>query len=117
MKPHKLSLVARLMLAVMGDGYVLKVPVDDSPAFFVDRYSDDAGQIPTFKGSSGASYPVHYVRESIGPLEDAPVKELIHSGLLHKMVKDRIGDKHSWRMGWKEMGLDGEKADLYTLMQ
>ncbi len=46
------------------------------------------------------------------PITADIASELIASGLLHKMAKDRVQD----RTGWAEAGLDGNAADFYSLL-
>ena len=48
------------------------------------------------------------------PVATKMVRYLIRSGTLWKMVEDRTGDSKSWRMGWRESGMDGDVADWYV---
>lgn len=90
-----MTVYARLVLEAIGVGFRLRVPHDGGRAMLV------------------CSYPELPKREDIGPLEAAPVRELLQSGILHKLTKGRDGNRY----GWAELGLDGTDADLYAMTQ
>jgi hypothetical protein len=99
-----LSPPAAGVLNAMGLGMRLRVPHDGSPAILHD--GSDRG------------------REDVGPVNPDHVTELTASGHIRKLTRDgeppvaeRTGRNTSWRRGWAEMGLDGDKADFYVMTQ
>lgn len=100
-----MTVYSNLVLTAIGTGYRLRVPHDGSPVTLVDSGSDN----PKAAGLS----PHHMVRPEIGPLDRDSVEELLASNLLHLMAKNWVGQ----RVGWIVMGLDGTKADFYSLRQ
>lgn len=97
-----MTIYATLILECMGSGFRLKIPLDKSPAYLVDEFTD-----------FGKKPPHWTVRNPIGPLDESPVKELLESGLLGVITKNASNQ----RRGWMDMGLNGKKADFYALMQ
>lgn len=91
--PRPLSPPAAGVLNAIGLGMRLRVPHDGGGAMLND--STDQG------------------RESLGPVNPDHVQELLASGHLAKLTKDRNGS----RMGWAEKGLDGDAADFYCCVQ
>lgn len=90
---------AQLIYHAMGTGKRLRIAHDGSGCTLVD---DPARE---------------YIAPPIGPLDRAPVDELIESGLLYQYTEHRVGDETLWRAGWRQKGLDGTKADFYCLRQ
>lgn len=86
------------VLQLMGTGMRLRVAHGNGEATVVDGFPN----IPTGEHPK----PSSLISEDI-------VTELIASGLLHKMARDRVQD----RIGWAEAGLDGNAADFYSLVQ
>lgn len=87
----RLSYNARLVFAAIAEGKKLRVPRDGSRAELKDP----------------PNYPQSFGQVCIDP---AIVKELIGSGLLHKITPHGTEN----RMGWIELGFtDGYAADYY----
>lgn len=91
--PRHLSPPAAGVLNAMGLGMPLRVPHDGSAAMLIDS---------TSKG-----------RESLGPVNPDHLQELVASGVITKLTKDRNGQ----RVGWAEKGFDGDVADFYVCTQ
>lgn len=103
---------AQLIHHAMGTCKRLRIAHDGSGCTLVDDWSD-FGKPDEFT----ASRDKLEIPRPIGPLDRAPVDELLESGLLHKYTEHRLGDEKAWRAGWREKGLDGTKADFYCLAQ
>lgn len=101
--PRHLSPPAAGVLNAMGLGMRLRVPHDGGPAMLHD--------------STGQG------RESLGPVNPEHVQELVATGHLTKLTKDGWKPKadrlpnEGGRMGWDELGLDGDAADFYACVQ
>ena len=86
------------LLKRIGKGMRLRVP-HDGPL---------PGLVPDPRGFPEAGKPE--------PVSHAMVRHLIRSGLLWKMTEQTIGDSQSFRIGWKEAGMDGDVADWYVYL-
>lgn len=102
-----MTVYAQLILQAIGTGYRLRVPFDhdNSPATLVDAGSDNSEAPKLSK--------YHIVRPAIGPLEAEAVKELLVSNNLWRITENQ----HGQRYGWRDIGLDGTKADFYCMIQ
>ena len=78
----------------MEHGYKLRIPHDGGEPSLVDDTYPGAGS--------------HYTTPTIGPLMVEHVADLL--AYFHKLAPNRVRD----RLGWQEMGLDGDKADFYV---
>jgi hypothetical protein len=103
-----MTVYAKLILEAIGAGMRLRVPHDGGPASLVHAFSD-------FKPKDAVAPPFHGDHGSIGPLAFEPVTELLTGGMLWKLAERRTHDDQ--RMGWREKGLDGTKADFYCMCQ
>jgi hypothetical protein len=102
---NRLSVYNRLVMEAMGRGFRLRIPFDQSAPSLVDP-----GR-PSFKTPRGDH--VHAVdSREIGPLDSSEIADLLNSGLLGKLTENQVDQKR----GWRDMGLDGRKADFYAMI-
>lgn len=85
----------------ISDGNVLCVP---------HRYEDATLFRPT--NFPNVEYDVSKIKI---PRHD--VDTFITSPMLFKLTENRIGDNRSYRMGWRDLGLDGSSTDFYVMTQ
>jgi len=111
-----MTVYAKLILESIALGMRLRIPHRvagaATDASLVDAFYD-FGRPHTGNKTVDDSWRQSHIRPAIGPLDPEPVAELLASGLLWKLTKDRVDE----RFGWMERGLDGKKADFYCLVQ
>ena len=96
---------ARLIEILIGrHEYILRVSHKDEIIRYtlVDRFSDFGPQ-PKITG----------IKASIWPLDPQSCIDLINSGRLYKLTQYNTNN----RLGWADLGVDGEIADLYVMLQ
>jgi len=93
-----LSDSAGVMWTAMGRGFRLRVPHNGDPAQFIK-----AGFRENWR-ECGAGFST---------TDTAALQELMDSGLISKLTKDRYNS----RIGWREAGYDGDVADWWVPTQ
>jgi hypothetical protein len=97
----EMSVYAKLILDSIGSGRKLRIPHDGKAASLVDSHykSDPCPRSP--------------LRKPIEPLNPKAVEELLKSGLLYRLTEHGEGARY----GWRDMLLNGNKADFYVGVQ
>ena len=96
-----MTVYAQLILDSIGTGRKLRIPKSGEPASLVDSYYRSDPR------------PLIFLRKPIEPLEPKAVEELLKSGLLYRLTERGEGARY----GWRDMFLDGSKADFYVMVQ
>jgi hypothetical protein len=94
------TVYAQLILDSIATGRKLRIAHSGEPASLVDsHYKSDPGPRPP-------------LRNPIAPLDREAVKELLESGLLYRLTEHGEGQRY----GWRDMLLNGNKADFYVMV-
>lgn len=103
-----MTVYAQLILNAIGNGLRLRSPRDkNEPCSLVDNYSDFGK--PTYD----KYWTRKLIKPTITPLDADAVREVLATGLLCPLTENQINQ----RMGWRQLGIDGSKADIFVFIQ
>lgn len=101
-----MTVYAQLIMEAIGRGRRLRVVKNSvHGATLVNNYAD--WRPPHVPRHLVSTAPV------IGPLDASAVAELLELGVLTKLTEHQ----QDQRVGWRDIGLDGSKADFYVCIQ
>lgn len=103
-----MTVYAQLILNAIGSGLRLRAPHDiNEPYSLVDNYSDFG------KPEHDKYWQRSFIKPTIGPLDRDAALEVLATGLLTPLTENQINQ----RMGWRQLGIDGDKANIYVFIQ